>query len=46
MLYSLNAEGTRRLARFLLEDCCHLRPELVGTDEEAEAQADALMQAS
>ncbi|MCR9266691.1 MAG: metalloregulator ArsR/SmtB family transcription factor [Alphaproteobacteria bacterium] len=46
MLYSLNAEGTRRLARFLLEDCCHLRPELVGTDEEAEAQADALMRAS
>ena len=45
MLYSLNPEGTRRLVRYFVDECCHGRPELTGTDDESAAAA-ALMQAS
>ncbi|WP_291843573.1 helix-turn-helix transcriptional regulator [Maricaulis sp.] len=39
MLYSLNPNGTRDLVNFLVDDCCHNRPDLVGKDADALAQA-------
>ena len=44
MLYSLNPEGTRRLVRYLVDECCHTRPELTGPDEEAGTATDGMMQ--
>ncbi len=45
MLYSLNPDGTRKLVRYLVDECCHTRPELTGTDDEA-ASASEMLQAS
>ena len=39
MLYSLNSVGTRELVSFLIEDCCHNRPDLIGQETDALAQA-------
>jgi ArsR family transcriptional regulator, arsenate/arsenite/antimonite-responsive transcriptional repressor len=39
MLYSLNPVGTRELVKFLVEDCCHNRSELVGKLADALAEA-------
>ena len=30
IIYSVEAEGMRRLLAFLSEDCCHGRPEICG----------------
>ncbi|WP_417487044.1 ArsR/SmtB family transcription factor [Maricaulis sp.] len=35
MLYSLNPAGTRELVSFLVDECCHNRPDLIGADDEA-----------
>jgi len=34
MLYSLNPAGTRELVSFLVDECCHNRPDLIGADDE------------
>jgi len=39
MLYSLDPAGTRELVHFLVEDCCHNRPDLISKDDEALAEA-------
>ena len=42
MLYSINPDGTRRLVRYLIEDCCQRRPELTDAETDAgDTQADS-----